>query len=279
MEKDVLRGIVPRSRFAHCLNRADAASRETLPDLPLSAWMQPIALQLDERLPTQETARQALTRSDISLDSDIVLIDATGKFAGVAPIRALLDSANTAQENRQKYLDALTRLPGRVPLESEFAARLENRETFAVLRFDLSHLEPFNRRYGLTLGDGTLIGFARLLRETVAAQGNSADYLSPLGGDNFLLLTRPEMASQFQAAIAAAFEALIPQLHQPEEARRGFYELEERGGNTRQIPLLRLETVCVTNEKRRFFTLGQLLDELNARLADSASQPKLRRAA
>ena len=279
VEKDAIRGIVPRSLFAHCLNRNDSASRDALPDLALSAWMQAIALQLDSRLPAQETARQVLTRSDISLDSDIVLTDEAGKFAGVAPIRALLDSANTAQENRQKYLDALTRLPGRVPLESEFIERLENRETFAVLRFDLAHLEPFNQRYGLTLGDGTLIGFARLLRETLAAQGNSEDYLAHLGGDNFLLLTRPDAAPRLQMAVRAAFEALIPQLHQPEEARRGWYELEERGGNTRQIPLLRLETACLTNEKRRFFSLGQVLDELNARLADSASQPKLRRAA
>ena len=279
VEQETIRGILPRSRFAHCLERANVAGREALPDLPLSAWMQPIALQLDARLPTQETARQVLTRSDIALDSDIVLLDAAGKFAGVAPIRALLDSANTAQENRQRYLDALTRLPGRVPLESEFNERLANRETFAALRFDLAHLEPFNRRYGLTLGDGTLIGFARLLRETIAAQGHSDDYLSHLGGDNFLLLTCCASAARLQAAITAAFEQLVPQLHQPEEARRGFYELEERGGATRQIPLLRLETAFVINEKRRFFGLGQLLEELDARVSDNAAQPRLRRAA
>ena len=279
MEKETIRGILPRSRFAYCLSRADTAGRDALPELPLSEWMQPIALKLRDNLPTQETARQVLTRSDIALDSDIVLLDSEGKFAGVAPIRALLESANGTQENRQRYLDALTRLPGRVPLEQAFSARIDSRESFAVLRFDLAHLEPYNRRYGVTLGDGTLIGFARLLRETLAAQGHPEDYLAHLGGDNFLLLTRPDLVARFQATIAAAFHALIPQLHQPEEARRGYYELEERGGTTRRVPLLQLETACVTNEKRRFFNLGQTLEELNSRIAENAGQPKLRRAA
>ncbi len=272
-------GRLPRSLFAHCLNRSDTASRDALPDLPLAAWMQPISLLLDRRLATQETARQVLTRSDTALDSDIVLMDELGRFAGIAPIRALLDSANTAQENRQRYLDVLTRLPGRVPLESEFSERIANRATFAVLRFDLAHLEPFNRRYGLTLGDGTLIGLARLLRETLTPTGNSDAYLSHLGGDNFVLLCRPEAAPQLQTAIHTAFDALIPLLHQPEEARRGWYELEDRNGQTRQVPLLRLGSACVTNENRRFVSLGHVLEELRARLTDSADQPKLRRAA
>ena len=263
-EKETIRGVLPRSRFAHCLGKANAAERENLPELPISDWMQPPVLQMRDDLPTQEVARQILTRSDIALDSDIILLNGNGEFAGVVPIRALLESANNGNENRQRYLDALTRLPGRVPLEQVFAERSVSREPLAVLRFDLSHLEPYNRRYGLTLGDGTLIGFARLLRETTETQGSPEDYLAHLGGDNFLLLTRPESALRLQNAIAEAFLALTPQLHQPEEARQGYFELEERSGNVRRVPLLRLETASVTNEKRRFFSLAQTLSELEA---------------
>ena len=274
VENETIRGILPRARFAHCLGKANAAQMQALPELPISAWMRTDALQLRDNLSTQEVARLILTRSDLALDSDVVLLDGAGRFAGVAPIRALLDSANSAQENRERYLDALTRLPGRVPLEQVFAERLANREPLAVLRLDLAHLEPYNRRYGLTLGDGTLIGFARLLRETLAAHGNgnAGDYLSHLGGDNFVLLTRPESLPKLQAAIAAAFDALTPRLHQPEEARRGYYELEERSGATRRVPLLRLEMASVTNETRRFFSAGQILEELTARVTESANR-------
>lgn len=262
MEDNFARGLLMRDQLGAALEMVKAAEAGALlPNETVAQWMHTDILSAPEDAPVTEIAQQMTARADIRFDADVVVVNSDGRYVGIVPARTLMSAATSVQENRLRYADPLTGLPGLVPLEQALRERLAASEPVAVLRADLDLIEPFNRRYGAERGDAIIQALARLLQETSAAHGRANDFLAHLGGDDFLLVTAASAAPGICRALMEGFEKIMPQFYTPEQMRLGYMQVEERSGAQR-APLASLTVVGVTNRKRTLTHYGQVADEL-----------------
>ena len=274
VEEGFARGLLMRQSLEHILSLSRSARMDDLiPDETVAQWMQTDMLCAGEEEAAVDVARQATTRSELSLDTDIVVVDSAGLCAGLLPMRVLMEAVTTLQANRSLYADPLTGLPGRVALEQAMAEKLESRCPLALARVDVTGLETYNRAYGLPHGDSVIRSLASLLQSALGEQSVSEEqslvgvaeatetFLAHLGGDDFVMLMPPDKAAVVCETILREFAARLPLFYAPEQARNGSMEITERSGNTRRIPLLACRVAVVTNRSRRFACLAPMLDE------------------
>ena len=270
VEEDRPVGLLMRHQMQNYLAMTNAAGMgDLLPDETLEQWMSAPGLLARADTPLNEIARQATTRTGVNLEDDVIVLGPEGKFAGVVPIRLVLEAAANVQENRQRYAEPLTGLPGRLPLERAVHERVAERTAFAALRVDIGHLEAFNRRYGVMHGDEVILALSRLLQNSIEECGSGEDFLAHLGGDDFVLLTAPHCAAPIGQFLHKGFAALLPQFYPQEDWRRGGFELPEPGGNLRRVPLFHLRLATLSSTATRITHIGPLLRELHAQLRQS----------
>jgi diguanylate cyclase (GGDEF)-like protein len=87
-------------------------------------------------------------------------------------------------------LDPLTGVANRRDLDRELAARIEARQEFCVLLFDLNGFKEINDRFGHLFGDEVLKQLAARLGSHVRAR----DYVCRWGGDEFVAILACDLA-------------------------------------------------------------------------------------
>lgn len=87
-------------------------------------------------------------------------------------------------------LDPLTGVANRRDLDRELAARIEARQEFCVLLFDVDGFKEINDRYGHLYGDQVL----KQLATRLSGQVRARDYICRWGGDEFLAILACDLA-------------------------------------------------------------------------------------
>lgn len=87
-------------------------------------------------------------------------------------------------------LDPLTGVANRRDLDRELGARIEARQEFCVLLFDVDGFKEINDRYGHLYGDQVL----KQLAARLSGQVRSRDYVCRWGGDEFLAILACDLA-------------------------------------------------------------------------------------
>jgi GGDEF domain-containing protein len=77
-------------------------------------------------------------------------------------------------------------------------------------------------------------------------------FIGHVGGDDFVLICRPEQVEPMCRTIVQLFDAMVPGLHDTSDAARGFLEMVDRQGVLRRIPLVSVSIGVATNERRVF---------------------------
>jgi diguanylate cyclase (GGDEF)-like protein len=87
-------------------------------------------------------------------------------------------------------LDPLTGVANRRALDRELAARIEDRQEFCVLLFDLNGFKEINDRFGHLYGDEVL----KQLAARLSSQVRTRDYVCRWGGDEFVAILACDLA-------------------------------------------------------------------------------------
>jgi diguanylate cyclase (GGDEF)-like protein len=156
---------------------------------------------------------------------------------------------------RAKYMRAqspLTGLPGNVRIEDEIQTRVERGEEFALMYLDLDNFKAYSDRYGFVRGDEALRTTGRIIRDAAKGVGGTAAFVGHIGGDDFVVVTTPDLAVPIAEEVIARFDAAVPSLYEEEEATRGYIEAEDRSGQRRRFPLLSISIGVATTRIRRF---------------------------
>jgi DNA-binding response OmpR family regulator len=146
----------------------------------------------------------------------------------------------------------LTGLPGNVLLTEELKYRIRRDEPFALLHVDLDNFKAFNDTYGFSRGDRAIKLVAEVLADAVAQKGNSNDFIGHIGGDDFALITTPDVLDALCQGVIAAFDRGVRQLYDPDDLARGFLRSTDRQGVPRKFPIMTLTIGAVTNVHRHF---------------------------
>jgi diguanylate cyclase (GGDEF)-like protein len=212
-------------------------------------------------------------RGDIN--DKVVGIDAGADDYVVKPFepKELMARIRMVLRRTERDLEAnpLTRLPGNVSILNELGRRLESKNTFAVCYIDLDKFKAYNDTYGFEHGDEVIRETARILIRVTQQHGNLDDFIGHIGGDDFVIVTTPQMADNICKAIIADFENTVPSFYNETDRKNGYIVARDRKGRLQKIPLLSVSIGVVTNESRTIEHVAQI-GEIGAELKEQAKR-------
>lgn len=190
-EGDQICGILMRHTLESQLRMARHAQADSLlATETVERWMESHFVCVPEKLPVEEAISRLTSRSDVSLETDLIVLSAQGVYRGVLPVRSLLEMTLLKQQNSQRHTNGLTGLPDRLVLEQALKERLAARQSTGVIRADIEGLKHYNSAFGADFGDECIRKLAEHLKRVQKEFGTPSDLLFHLGGDNFVMLTQ-----------------------------------------------------------------------------------------
>ena len=148
-----------------------------------------------------------------------------------------------------RALNPLSGLPGNLAISTALVGALAKGGA-ACLYCDLDRFKDFNDHYGFTRGDELIVLLARLLI-SVAERLGPDTFLGHVGGDDFVLLVREELAEETARTVVREFDALAPTVYDRQDRDRRYIVSADRKGIDHQLPLVSvsLGIVPVTSER------------------------------
>jgi PleD family two-component response regulator len=161
---------------------------------------------------------------------------------------------------QQRSASPLTGLPGNVSITEELRRRIEREIPFAMLQVDIDYFKAFNDHYGYTRGDSAIQTVAMILTECTQRLGGDETFVGHIGGDDFVVLCKPEVATQLGEEIIAEFDRLTPDLYDAEDRTNGYVEVRNRRHQLERFPLMSLTIALVDSLRMPITHLAQLAD-------------------
>jgi diguanylate cyclase (GGDEF)-like protein len=146
----------------------------------------------------------------------------------------------------------LTGLPGNVRIEEEIDARVDRAEPFAALYADLDNFKAYNDHYGFMRGDEVIQATARSIAEAARAATDGTAFVGHVGGDDFVVVVRPEQAAGVADAIVSAFDAAAPGFYDDADRERGYIEVTNRRGELQRFGTITVSIGVASTDRRAF---------------------------
>ena len=180
---------------------------------------------------------------------------------------AFITMSDRLRNLEAKNLDTspLTRLPGGVTIEKVMAERIETREAFAFCLMDIDNFKAFNDRYGYAKGNELIKSTAKTIQKVVSEFGNEDEFIGHIGGDDFVLISRPERYAKICDEVIADFNSKISTFYNREDNLRGYIVGENRLGERTTFPIASISIAVVTDNENKmdsYIKVGEIAAEL-----------------
>ncbi len=158
------------------------------------------------------------------------------------------------KDSQQRYLDAspLTRLPGNLAIEQVLQGKMEQGEKFALCYIDLDDFKAYNDRYGYAKGSDLIKMTGEVLYRAKDEYAEKRDFVGHIGGDDFVLITSPDIVDQVCQAIISEFDCLISDYYHADDLEKGFIEGTDRYGVNRRFAIMSISIAVVSDVMRSF---------------------------
>jgi GGDEF domain-containing protein/CHASE3 domain sensor protein len=162
--------------------------------------------------------------------------------------------AQRLKKLEEMYLDTspLTRLPGGIAIGNVMEKRIAAKAPIAFCLMDIDNFKAYNDHYGYAKGNDIIQATAAIISEAVAKYGSEDDFIGHIGGDDYVLITTPDLYPRICQAVIDTFDKTIPGFYDAEDRERGHIVGENRQGQEVKFPLATLSIAVVTNVKRKF---------------------------
>jgi GGDEF domain-containing protein len=168
--------------------------------------------------------------------------------------QAFVTMAQRLKRLEEMYLDTspLTRLPGGIAIENILNKRIATKAPIAFCLMDIDNFKAYNDHYGYAKGNDVITATAGMISEAVARYGTEDDFIGHIGGDDYVLITTPDLYPRICQSVIDTFDKTIPDFYDAEDRERGHIVGENRQGQEVKFPLATLSIAVVTNIKRKF---------------------------
>jgi CheY-like chemotaxis protein len=165
---------------------------------------------------------------------------------------------NWTREHRD--MNPLTGLPGNVCIEREMTRRLGLGEDFGFVYVDINNFKAFNDHYGYVRGDEAIRCLAGVLRGALQQTGQENQFLGHVGGDDFVILCRPDGVEPLGEAIIRDFEREVPALYDDADRDRGGIDVPNRRGEAEHFPLMSVTIAGLSSDQFAVTHNAELVD-------------------
>lgn len=155
---------------------------------------------------------------------------------------------------KNRRVSPLTGLPGNVQIQAEMKKRLLNKETFAILYFDLDNFKAYNDVYGFANGDEIIKFTARTITKHIHQIPNSENFVGHVGGDDFVAIISQADYDTVCQAIIAEFDKYSSDFYNEIDVERGFVEVANRRGIIEQFPLTSISIAVLEVDSKIYKT-------------------------
>jgi GGDEF domain-containing protein len=207
-----------------------------------------------------------IAEGDFDYDPNIKTSDEIGSLS-----KAFISMGKRLKVLESMYLDAspLTHLAGGLAVENILKKRIDSGEKFAFFLLDIDNFKAFNDQYGYARGNLVLKETARILETAVREKGLPGDFVGHIGGDDFVIISKPERVHELSKEIIRQFDLRMPDFYDPSDREMGYIIGKNRQGVEIKFPVITFSIAVVTNERRRI-TDPMAVSEIAAELKDYA---------
>lgn len=259
VKKDHVIGMLHRSRFLEknilgkCGYGMHLNAHKKVSDL-----MERSFLSVEANISLEEVAQMLQSRKAEQMYDDIC-ITSHGKYRGIVAVSDLLDAITERSLLIAKGSNPLTGLPGNEFIRREIEKHLAQNMHFDVLYIDLDHFKPYNDFYGFDRGDTVIRCLGGICSQAVEEVPDGGwGFVGHIGGDDFIVLTRPQHSIDVAHRIVHAFQEQLPEYHGTEDFARGSYNSQNRKGEREEFDLLSLSIAIVSTEVNKFSSYAEL---------------------
>jgi diguanylate cyclase (GGDEF)-like protein len=154
------------------------------------------------------------------------------------------------RSKEMRDISPLTQLPGNAQIQEEVQERVDSGAPFALMHADLDNFKALNDRYGFLRGDAAIKLLATTLCQRTEQLAEGSSFVGHVGGDDFILLSHPDVAETIAKDICDAWDRQLASLYDPEDLDRGYIELQDRRKETHRYPLATVSIGIATNLRR-----------------------------
>lgn len=153
--------------------------------------------------------------------------------------------------DRNRWANPLTGLQGNLEIQAEINHRIAKGMPLAVIYIDMDNFKAFNDVYGFASGDRAIKLTADIIADNVHLSGTQCDFIGHIGGDDFIVITKPQSALKICEGIVNDFDAKIVTLYSDKDRKNGFITTVNRQGVVTNYPIMSVSIAVVTNEYRK----------------------------
>jgi diguanylate cyclase (GGDEF)-like protein len=209
-------------------------------------------------------------RSDRIAGLELGADDYVTKPFDIEELRLRVQNALSRAE-RESLTDPRTGLPAGRLIEDQLRQILRS-DDWALLDVRINHFDTFKEAYGFVAGDDVLRFTAVTISQILDQSGHDDDFVGHVGGDNFLVITRSDLAAQVETEIRARFTEGVQTHYSSIDRERGHILVPAQDGQSQQAALMDLAIGRVTADDGEFADIRQITEKAaKARREDPAS--------
>lgn len=261
VENDEPVGLVMKNKLYYRLGTSYGVSLYSNRPAMLVMDTTPLIVEADMSL--ENVSQVAMSREENLYD--LIIVVNKGRYAGVVSVMSLLNHITKIQLSRAHNSNPLTGLPGNLVIEAKLKELVESKQSFTVFYADLDNFKAFNDKYGFEKGDQAIALTAKILSDSLAANGFSDGFLGHIGGDDFILITKPECEQVIAEYIIENFDINITALYEYRDVDRGFIKVTNRRGEPERFPIMSISLAAVTiagQQFQNYLEIGEIAAEL-----------------
>jgi len=172
---------------------------------------------------------------------------------------------------RESLTDPRSGLPAGRLIEEQLR-RIIREKDWALIDARVNHFEPFKDVYGFVAGDDVLRFTAMMVGEVVDELGTTTDFIGHAGGDNFIIVTKSEKASQIRDRIKTRFDEEVLTHYNFIDRQQGFVQAPGSDGTSTKVAFMTMSVGVVSPAEHSFADIREITElAAEARRQDSPS--------
>jgi PleD family two-component response regulator len=173
------------------------------------------------------------------------------------------------RSERESLTDPRSGLPAGRLIEEQLR-RIIREKDWALLDMRVNSFDSFKDVYGFVAGDDVMRFAAMLIGEVVDELGTNNDFIGHAGGDNFIVITKNDNASNIKQRVKDRFAAEVQTHYNFIDRQQGFVQVPKPDGGTDKVPFMTISVGIVSPIQQSFADIREITElAAEARRQDS----------